>query len=63
MTRKQFDNKVRGFIWLVKKNKGVELNQRYVEDAIFDFYSVYRQIPRLGVNASGNLVCAVPNEK
>lgn len=65
MTRKQFDNKVRGFIWYVgqppPKGKGLDIHPREVEEAIIDFYAVYRKIPRLGIRGR-NIECAMPDE-
>lgn len=61
MTRKQFDNKVRGFIWLVKKKKGIDLGQRYVEDSIYEFYAVHRKIPRLFIKGT-TFGMALPEE-
>lgn len=50
MTRKQFDAKVRGFIWIAKKEIGVDLGAKYVEEEIIKFYAQHRYIPRLYVN-------------
>lgn len=47
MTRKQFDNKVRGFIWLCMQQKGVDLGEKFVKDSIYEFYGEHRAIPRL----------------
>ena len=52
MTRKQFDNKVRGFIWLVKRERGVDLGEKYVKESIYEFYGKNRYIPRLFVKGT-----------
>lgn len=52
MTRKQFDNKVRGFIWLVKKDRGIDLGEKYVKESIYEFYGKHRYIPRLYVKGT-----------
>ena len=52
MTRKQFDNKVNGFCWLVKREKGVDLGAKYVAESIYEFYAQYRVIPRLFIKGS-----------
>lgn len=52
MTQKQFNNKIRGFIWLVKRERGVDLGEKYVKNAVYDFYGKNRYIPRLFVRGT-----------
>ena len=47
MTRKEFDNKVEGFCYLVKENIDFDLSPKYVAESIFEFYGKNRYIPRL----------------
>ena len=52
ITKKQFENKVNGFCWLVRRERGVDLGAKYVESSIYEFYGQYRVIPRLYIKGS-----------
>lgn len=52
MTRKQFNNKVNGFIWLVKRERGIDLGGKFVAESIYEFYGQYRVIPRLYIKGT-----------
>lgn len=61
MTRKQFDARINAFIWLARRHKKIELNFRYIELSIYEFYGIHRKFPRMFVKG-GSFGLSLPED-